>query len=141
MKKILLILSLSPLLSKGQKTLPRFENDTLYAKCGYKIYKGQTLYFSTPTGNNGKFRYVNIKSDIASSKLANNSIVVKKLKNFGISVLGNAYIEIIGSLVFKDGSKGFIDIHMAFDHAIESLAGLPGELIVPAAFQCNRIAE
>lgn len=57
------------------------------------------------------------------------------MKNFGISVLGNAYIEITGTITFKDGSKGYIDIHMAFDNAIKGFAGLPGELIVPDEFK------
>ena len=48
-----------------------------------------------------------------------------------MSSLGNGYIEIIGSIVFKGGSKGYIDIHMAFDKAIEGFPGSPAELVVP----------
>ena len=43
-------------------------------------------------------------------------------------------IEIIGKINYSDGSKGYIDIHMAFDNAIKGLAGLPPELIVPEEF-------
>ena len=57
------------------------------------------------------------------------------MKNFGISVLGNGYIEIVGTFTFKDGSKGYIDIHMAFDRAIENSLNLPSELIVPDEFR------
>lgn len=61
--------------------------------------------------------FVNIKSETTNAALTNNSIVIKKMKNFGISVPGNGYIEIIGTLKFKDGSKGYIDIRMDFDRA------------------------
>ncbi len=135
MKKLLFTLLLYPLISIAQKPIPRYENDTLYTTSGFKIYKGQTLYFGKGTGSSGRFRYVNIKSETASAVLANNSIVVKKMKNFGISVLGNGYIEIIGNITFKDGSKGYIDIHMAFDRAIENSPNLPSELIVPDEYR------
>jgi len=135
MKTILLILLSFPLLSTAQRSQSKFENDTLYTSSGFKIYKGQTLHFGKGTRKNGKFRYINIKSETAATSLANNSIVVKQLKNYGISQLGNGYIEIIGSIVFKDGSKGYVDIHMAFDHAIENSPNLPSELIVPAEFR------
>jgi hypothetical protein len=135
MKKLLSCLLICPLISIAQKPLPRYENDTLYTTSGYKIYKGQTLQFGKGTRSDGRFRYVNIKSETFSAALANNSIVIKKMKNFGISALGNGYIEIIGSIKFKDGSKGFIDIHMAFDRAIENSPDLPSELIVPDEFR------
>lgn len=61
--------------------------------------------------------FVNIKSETTNAALTNNSIVIKKMKNFRISVPGNGYIEIIGTLKFKDGSKGYIDIRMDFDRA------------------------
>jgi len=135
MKKLLFLFLLSPLLSIAQQTVPRYENDTLYTSSGFKIYKGQTLQFGKGTGTNGRFRYVNIKSETPYATLANNSIVIKKLKNFGISVLGNGYIEIIGRITYKDGSKGSIDIHMAFDRAIENSPDLPSELIVPDEYR------
>jgi hypothetical protein len=135
MKQLFFILLFSPLLSTAQKNVPRYEYDTLYTSCGYKIYKGQTLHFGKGTGNDGRLRFVNSKNGVPDSKLINNSIVVKKMKNFGISALGNAYIEIIGSIIYKDGSKGGIDIHMAFDNAIKGFGGLPGELIVPDEFK------
>jgi len=140
MKIILLAFMAFPLTSVAQKKLPTMGNDTLYTTSGFKIYKGQTLYFGKGTGRNGNFRYVNIKSETATSSLTNNSIVVKKLKNFGISALGNAYIEIIGTLIFKDGSKGYIDIHMAFEKAIESFPGMPAELLVPDEFNKQKLS-
>jgi|GWRWMinimDraft_7_1066015.scaffolds.fasta_scaffold06090_2 hypothetical protein len=135
MRHFLLVLLYTPLLSVAQKPVPRYENDTLYTSSGYKIYKGQTLLFGNPTGNRGNFRYINIKSETRTASLANNTIVIKKLKNFGISVLGNAYIEIIGSIKFKDGSKGSVDLHIAFDRAIENLLSLPSEIIVPDEYR------
>lgn len=135
MKKLILALVLSPLLSIAQKQIPRYQNDTLYTTSGFKMYKGQTLQFGKGTRPDGKFRYVNIKSETTSAALANNTIVIKKMKNFGISILGNAYIQIIGTFTFKDGSNGYIDIHMAFDRAIENSLNLPSELIVPDEFR------
>lgn len=135
MKTILFALLLSPLFSMAQRSQSKYENDTLFTSCGFKIYKGQTLYFGKGTNQNGTFRYINIKSQATSFSLTNNSIVVKKLKNYGISVLGNGYIEIVGSIVYKDGSKGWIDIHMAFDRAIENNPNLPSELTVPAEYR------
>ncbi len=135
MKKLISLLLFIPLLATAQKSESKFENDTLYTTSGFKIYKGQTLHFGKGTRADGKFRFINIKSDLSSYSLVNNSIVVKKLKNYGISVLGNGYIEIVGNITFKDGSKGYIDIHMAFDRAIENSLNLPSELLVPDEFR------
>jgi hypothetical protein len=135
MKKLFFVLMLFPLVSIAQKPLPRYENDTLYTSSGYKIYIGQVLHFGIGSGSGGKFRYVNIKNDVLHSALKNNSITVKEMLNYGISALGNAYIEIVGSFMYKDGTKGVIDIHMAFDRAIEYSGKLPGELLVPAEFK------
>ena len=75
---------------------------------------------------------------MSSSSLANSSVVVTGLRNFGISSLGNGYIEIFGSIIFKDGSKGALDLHMAFDKAIESIPGTPlAELIVSEELKTN----
>jgi hypothetical protein len=63
---------------------------------------------------------------------------VKELKGFGISILGNAYITIIGSLIIKNTDRMDIEIHMAFDHAIENIPGVPSELVVPDEFR-NRL--
>jgi Short C-terminal domain len=135
MKKLLFSFLLCPLLSTAQKILPRFENDTLYTSSGYKIYKGQTLQFGKGSGRNGKYRFINIKNGARAKSLANNTMVIKQLKNYGISVFYNGYIEITGVLTFKDGSKGYLDIHMAFDRAIENSLKLPSELIVPDEFR------
>lgn len=114
---------------------PAFENDTLYTSSGYKIFKGMVLQFGKPTGNRGRFRYVNIRTDITHHSLENRQVRVKELKEFGISVLGNAYITIIGTLIVKNTDRMDIELHMAFDHAIENLEGAPGELIVPDEFR------
>ena len=141
MKKIFFLLLGLPFIAIGQKSTSTFANDTLYTSSGFKIYKGQTLYFGKGTRNDGKFKFVNIKSEATSFSLANNSIVVKKLRNYGISSLGNGYIEIVGSMTYKDGSKGYIDIHMAFDRAIEDDPELPSELIVPGEYRNRHITN
>ncbi len=135
MKKLIFILIICPLCSMAQKPLPRFENDTLYTTSGFKIYKGQTLYFGKGSGRKGKYRFINIKNGITSSALANASMVIKELNNYGISILYNGYIHITGPLTFKDGSIGSLDIHMAFDRAIENNPKLPSELKVPDAYR------
>lgn len=135
MKKIVVLLFVFPVTLFAQRSTGTFVNDTLYTSTGFKIYKGMTLHFGTGKGEDGKFRYVNIKNDVSYKSLVNNSIVVKKMKNFGISVLGNGYIEIIGTIVFKDGSKGYVDIHMAYDHVLEDYPRSPPELIIPEEFR------
>ena len=137
MKKLLFILLGSPLLSIAQqKPLPYFENGTLYTSSGYTITRGQTLQFGKGSGRNGRFRFISIKNPGSGFIITNNSIVVKKLWHFGISSYGHAYIEILGTVLYKDGSKGTVDIHMAFDSAIASIDPLqPGELIVPEEFR------
>jgi hypothetical protein len=138
MKCIFILLLALPVAAFAQPVHSRYVNDTLYTSSGFRIYEGQTLHFGNGTGRAGKFKYINIKSETASASLANNSIVVKKLKNYGVSVLGNGYIEIIGKIVYKDGSKGSVDIHMAFDRAIEDDPNVPGELIVPDEYRNKR---
>lgn len=135
MLKRLLFLLLIPSVTNAQQVGSRFENDTLYTTSGFKIYVGQTLNFGKGTRPDGKFRYVNIKSETTSRQLENNSILITDLKNYGISVLGNGYIEIFGKITFKDGSKGGIDIHVAFDRAIENDPKKPSEIIVPDEFR------
>jgi hypothetical protein len=117
---------------------PAFAEDTLYASCGFKFFKGQVLQFGKTTGNRGRFRYVNIITDITHHSLENRQLRVKELKDFGISVLGNAYITIIGTLIIKNTDRMDIEIHMAFDHAIENIPDVPSELIVPDEFR-NRL--
>lgn len=115
--------------------LPAYENDTLYTSCGYPIYKGQLLQFGKPTGNRGKFRFVNIKSNFPASGLQDNQVRVTKLKEFGISALGNGYITVIGTVIVNNTEKGEIEIHLAFDHAIGHIPTIPGELLVPEEFR------
>ncbi len=116
---------------------PFFEKDTLYTSCGYKIYKGQLLQFGTATSNKGRFKYVNIKNRVPPLMLQNNQVMVKELRDFGISAIGNGYITIIGTLMVNNNERGDIEMHIAFDHAI---ASFPTELLVPDEFK-NRIKK
>ncbi|MEQ1553064.1 MAG: SHOCT domain-containing protein [Ferruginibacter sp.] len=138
MKKFLVILLFFPLFSIAQKCTGRFENDTLYTSNGFKMYKGQNLQMGVGKGPKGTFRFVNIKGDITSFYVANTIVKIRKLKNFGISSLGNGYITIIGSIIYKDGSKGGVNLHVAFDKAIESVVG-DSEIIVPAEFRKQKV--
>ncbi len=136
MKKILFFLFISPIALKAQKLIPRFENDTLYTTSGYKIYEGQTLTFAKGTGKKGNFRSVKIKGkdDNNKNNLTDTSVIVKKLSDFYISGIGNAYIRVVAN---KINSKKDIEFNLAFDRAIEGFSGLPGELIVPDEFKSN----
>lgn len=114
---------------------PALEDDTLHTTSGFKIYKGQYLQFGEATGIGGRFRYVNILTSIKHSLLENNHILVKEIKNLSFSVLGNGYIDIVGTLVLKNKRSKDIDIHLSFDYAIENVPGIPGELVVPDEFR------
>jgi hypothetical protein len=119
----------------AQDPKPSYKNDTLYTTCGYKIYKGQTLQFEKGTGQKGKFRYVTVKNGIAAGSLTNNSIIVKELKNVVITPLDVGYVDIIGTITFKDGSAGTVELQIAFDEAIENNTNLPSEIAVPSGFR------
>jgi hypothetical protein len=135
MRKLLFVLLLSPVMLTAQDPKPAYKNDTLYTTCGYKIYKGQTLYFGKGTGEKAQFRYVTIMNGIAASSLSNNSIVVKDLKKLVLTPQDAAYVDITGNIIFKDGSKGIIEIQMVFDKAIENDPSLASELVVPAQYR------
>ena len=135
MRSLFFTMLFSPFFSSAQKIVPRFENDTLYTTSGFKIYKGQTLQFGKGSSRTGYYRFINIKSGATARQLASSTMLVKELKNFGISLLYNGYIEIIGTITFKDGSKNYLDLHVAFDRAIENSPDVTSELIVPDEFR------
>lgn len=114
---------------------PALENDTLYTTSGFKIFKGQLLQFGDITGSNNRFRYVNILTGASHSALENKQILVKEIKGLSFSVLGNAYIDIIGVLTLKNKKQTDVEIHMAFDHAIENIPGIPSEVVIPDEFR------
>ena len=138
MLKLITLLVLLPVISIAQKTVPRFENDTLYTTSGYKIYAGLTLHLAKGTGYNGNFRFIKAKTPNGTSSFANTVFVVEKLKDYNISDLGNAYITVESSRLYGDGSKTKINIALVFDKAIEGLPGLPSELIVPDEFKAKQ---
>ena len=142
MKKILSLLLLYPLLSQAQKTIPRFENDTLYTSSGYKIYKGQILQLANGTSEAGYFRYVKFHSSMVRTDtyiLQNGTILVNKLKSQKNSELDNN-IRIFGTAKLTDGRQLEVDIIMNVEKAIESIASQPAELTVPEAFK-NQLPE
>ena len=74
-----------PLLSAAQKTLPRFENDTLYTSGGYTIYKGQLLHLAQGTSAAGYFKYIKFHYSMNRNdtySLQGSSLIVNKLKNY-----------------------------------------------------------
>ncbi|MBP8115610.1 MAG: RidA family protein [Chitinophagaceae bacterium] len=144
MKKLILIFLLCPLISTAQKTVPRFENDTVYTTSGYKIYKGQILHLDSGTAENRKFRFIKLQNGglhLENNRYQKTSILVRKLSDYKVSGLGNHYIGILGTLTYKDGSTAKINIDLNFDRAIENFTGLPGELIVPEEFKNKKALQ
>jgi len=135
MKKLLFILLVSPFLSTAQERSPRFENDTLYTSCGYKIFRGQTLDFAKGLKKEGRFKYVTVKNGFLTKTLTNSSVLVKELKHYAASDLDTYYIDITGYIFLKNGASEYIVLHIAFDHAIENSPVLPSELTVPDEFR------
>jgi hypothetical protein len=135
--KLFFAMLLYPALLSAQSPGPKFKNDTVTTISGYKIYRDCTLTFAKGSGKKDKFRFVSIKNGIYETALTNNSVVVTGIKNFGINDEDDAYIEITGSIIFKDNTKGTVELKLFFDKAIENTDGMPAEMIVPAAFANN----
>jgi hypothetical protein len=134
MKQFLFLLLLCPLLSAAQDK-SRFENDTLYTSCGFKIYKGQTLQFGKGTSYTG-FRYIKIKNGVPPHSLENTSIIVNDLSNYEGLIMK---IDVTGSIIYKDGSKGTVALTIAFDQAIGTrLPGTISELVLPVEFEITK---
>ncbi len=142
MKRSLIILLLSPLLSSAQQTEPRFENDTLYTSGGYKIYKGQLLHLARGTSDAGYFRFVKFHPGLGRNDtyiLENSTILVSKLRNFKNSGSDNYSIRVTGTVTYKDGKQAETDIFLDFEKAAASLAGQPGELTLPEGFRNRQL--
>jgi hypothetical protein len=135
--KLFFIILLCPLLIHAQSAGPTFKNDTAYSIGGYPIYKNQVLHFGKGSGKNGQFKYVSTKNGIPETALINNTILVTDLKNFGKNDEDKGYIDITGSIVFKDSTKGTVEIKLFIDKAIQNDKGTTGELIIPATFINN----
>jgi hypothetical protein len=131
------IVLLCPLLIQAQSPGPSFKNDTLRSISGYSIYKGGVLQFGKGSGKNNKFKFITVKNGIPETALMNNTIYVTGLANYGKNYDDGCYIDITGSVVFKDGSRGNVELKIFVDKAIENNNGIAGELIVPPAFINN----
>ena len=118
----------------SQSPSPRFQNDTVYTSCGYKIYPGEVLNFGKASGNLGHFRFVKIYSS-DHNVLGNAKVLVKKISGISTSGLGNVYAHITGSLLHKDGTTDRVSFALNFDRAISGLGIQAGELIVPDEFK------
>jgi hypothetical protein len=141
MKKLMIILLLSPFVSTAQKTEPYFNNDTLYTSGGYKIYKGQTLQLAGGTSAAGYFKFIKFHYSMNRNDtyiLQNGSILVDKLKNFKNLGNDNYNIRITGTATYKDGKQAPVDIILEFEKAITSYDGVPGELTVAEEFKIKR---
>ena len=119
MKKLLIILLLSPFLSAAQNNIPRFENDTLYTSGGYRIYKGQTLQFTKGTSAAGYFKYLKFHPGMTRTDtyiLQNSTLLVDKIRNFKSG--NDAYsARISGTATLADGKKIPIDLNLDFEKA------------------------
>ena len=70
--------------------------------------------------------------------MANSTVIVKEIKKFSTSALGNGYVDLTGYIILKDDSRELIVLHMAFDRAIENSPVLPSELKVPDELRNTR---
>ncbi len=135
MKKLIIILLLSPMLSAAQNNIPYLNNDTLYTSGGYRIYKGTTLQFAGGTSAAGYFKYLKFHSSMTRTDtyiLQNSSVLVDKLRNFKISGNDNYNIRISGTATLKDGKQMPVDFTIDFEKAATSYDGLAAELTLPA---------
>jgi hypothetical protein len=114
---------------------PALQSDTLYTSSGYKIYLGRLLQFGDATGKNGWYRYITFLTPTKPSSVEGKQFRVEEIKDLTFSVLGNAYINIIGTLMVNNTEGRELQLHIAFDHAIEDVRGITGELVVPDEFK------
>jgi hypothetical protein len=114
---------------------PALQNDTLYTSCGYKIYLGRLLQFGDATGKTGWFRYITFLTPARPASVEGKQLRVEEIKDLTFSVLGNAYINIIGTLMVNNTEGRELQLHIAFDHAIEDVPGITSELLVPDEFR------
>lgn len=135
MKKLVLSILLYPFIAFAQEPQPRFENDTLYTKSGYKIFKGRIIEFNRGTERYGRFRHVSVKNGILSTSLTDCSVTVKEFKKYSTTDFGTGYIIFDGYLKRKDGTIDYIVLQMAFDKAIENSPVLLSEIKVPEEFR------
>ncbi|MBS1643630.1 MAG: SHOCT domain-containing protein [Bacteroidetes bacterium] len=131
---ICFLLFLVSSISIQAQTLPRFDGDTLYTASGFKIFKGQLLHFTEGTGKNGHFRFVKFKGSDNPKKLTNRTIEVRKISDYYISGLDNAYIRIKGAYTKKNGSIKIVRFKMLFEKAIQGFMGSTPELKIPDEF-------
>lgn len=114
---------------------PALQNDTLYTSSGYKIYLGRLLQFGEPMGKNDRYRHITFLTPAKISAVKGKQFRVEEIKDFTFSILGNAYINLIGTVMTGDKEGRELQLHIAFDHAIEDVKGIPGELVVPDEFR------
>jgi hypothetical protein len=132
--KRFVIFFLLPSLCFAQKPVPRFEHDTVYTTCGFKIYKGQTLQLGH--GNeNGKLRFVRDNWKLYGFPFGDGKITILYFEKYIISRMGNPYIDVAVDLVTKKGKKVMGGMKIYFDKAIEPSASLGPEIIVPDEFR------
>lgn len=115
----------------------KYENDTLFTSCGFKIYAGQTLVFSKGSGNKENFKYVKIKGRDKPEKLRNKTITVSKISNYHITIGGKPTVTIKGLFANEQGESKSISFVLFFEQAIYGNLGLPPELIVPDEYKAK----
>ena len=113
----------------------RFENDTIFTTCGFKIFKGQKLTFSNGSGTNENFRYVKIKGNDNPNRLRNKTIIVNKLSEYHVTMHGDATITIQSEISKESGQKKTIRFILFFEKAIYGYNGLSPELVLPDEYK------
>jgi len=114
---------------------PALQNDTLYTSSGYTFYPGRLLQFGEPMGKRGWYRHITFLTPVRPSAVEGKQLRVEEIKDLTFSVLGTAYINIIGTLMENNEEGRELQLHIAFDHAIDNVKGITGELVVPDEFK------
>jgi hypothetical protein len=95
MRKIIIVLLLTPLLSLAQnERLPRYENDTLYTISGFTVTKDQKLKIGTGAMPDGDFKYIRTSSTSLFQYRSNNGYQ-------GLANQANAFSRGNSGLEFK----------------------------------------
>ncbi|HLK30750.1 MAG TPA: hypothetical protein VKT28_19390 [Puia sp.] len=131
MRNLILFFILFPALSFAQ-SYQHFSNDTVYTKCGYNFYEGQTIKIAAPT-NNRKYRFIVKLREMGN--MGGSTYEITKVKKLIVSGIGNRVAYLDGVITYHDSSKEKISLKIYVDRAIEPFAGLSPEIDVPEPYK------
>lgn len=140
MKKTLIALLFSPLLSLGQSGEAKYENDTLHTKSGYTVAPKQKLKIGTGSMNDGDFKFIRTSSTSLLQYSSNSGYngLANQANSFSRSNAGLEY-EVLridkrgnkrnGYVYYPIVSQGLKRFEIDIENAIAA-----GEVVVPEEF-------